>query len=64
MGIVYGVVVFMVVFVIWIYYFFIIIYIGVEFIKVWVNEMGGKIFFDEYVVVIKIIEIYEDKFIE
>ena len=63
-GTVYGAAAFMVVFVTWIYYSSIIIYTGAEFTKAWANEMGGKIFPDEYAVATKTIEIHEDKPIE
>ena len=39
----------------------IIIYTGAEFTKTWANELGGKIFPDEYAVATKIIEIHEEK---
>ena len=42
----------------------IIIYTGAEFTKAWANEMGSKIFPDEYAVATKTIEIHEDKPIE
>ena len=60
-GTVYGAAAFMVVFVTWIYYSSIIIYTGAEFTKAWANEMGGKIFPDEYAVATKTIEIHENK---
>lgn len=41
----------------WIYYSAIIIYIGAEFTQAWANEMGGKIFPDEFAVATKVIEI-------
>lgn len=63
-GTVYGAAAFMVVFVTWIYYSSIIIYTGAEFTKAWANEMGSKIFPDEYAVATKTIEIHEDKPIE
>ena len=59
-GTVYGAAAFMVVFVTWIYFSAIIIYTGAEFTKAWANEMGGKIFPDEYAVATRIIEIHED----
>ena len=34
---------------------------GAEFTKAWANELGGKIFPDEYAVATKIIEIHEEK---
>ena len=52
---------FMAIFIIWIYYSAIIIYTGAEFTKAWANELGGKIFPDEYAVATKIIEIHEEK---
>ena len=51
----------MAIFIIWIYYSAIIIYTGAEFTKAWANELGGKIFPDEYAVATKIIEIHEEK---
>ncbi|MCE8543648.1 YihY/virulence factor BrkB family protein [Bacteroides fragilis] len=60
-GTVYGAAAFMVVFVTWIYYSSIIIYTCAEFTKAWANEMGGKIFPDEYAVATKTIEIHENK---
>lgn len=59
-GTVYGAAAFMAVFITWIYYSAIIIYTGAEFTKAWANEMGGKIFPDEYAVATKIIEIQKD----
>ena len=59
-GTVYGAAAFMVVFVTWIYFSAIIIYTGAEFTKAWANEMGGKIFPDEYAVATRISEIHED----
>ena len=47
-GTVYGAAAFMAVTITWIYYSAIIIYTGAEFTKAWANEMGGKIFPDEY----------------
>ena len=35
--------------------------VGAEFTKAWANELGGKIFPDEYAVATKIIEIHEEK---
>ena len=55
---VYGAAAFMAIFIIWIYYSAIIIYTGAEFTKAWANELGGKIFPDEYAVATKIIEIH------
>lgn len=59
-GTVYGAAAFLAVFITWIYYSAIIIYTGAEFTKAWANEMGGKIFPDEYAVATKIIEIQKD----
>jgi membrane protein len=56
-GTVYGAAAFMAVTITWIYYSAIIIYTGAEFTKAWANEMGGKIFPDEYAVATKTIEI-------
>lgn len=57
---VYGAAAFMAIFVTWIYYSAIIIYTGAEFTKAWANELGGKIFPDEYAVATKVIEIHEE----
>ncbi len=63
-GTVYGAAAFMAILITWIYYSAIIIYIGAEFTEAWANEMGGKIFPDEFAVATKIIEIQEDKPLE
>lgn len=63
-GTVYGAAAFMAILITWIYYSAIIIYIGAEFTESWANEMGGKIFPDEFAVTTKIIEIHEDKPLE
>lgn len=60
-GSVYGAAAFMAIIITWIYYSAIIIYIGAEFTESWANEMGGKIFPDEFAVTTQIIEIHEDK---
>jgi len=60
-GTVYGAAAFMAILITWIYYSAIIIYIGAEFTESWANEMGGKIFPDEFAVTTKIIEVHEDK---
>ncbi len=60
-GTVYGAAAFMAILITWIYYSAIIIYIGAEFTEAWANEMGGKIFPDEYAVTTKTIEIHESK---
>ena len=57
---VYGAAAFMAIFITWIYYSAIIIYTGAEFTKAWANELGGKIFPDEYAVATKTIEIHEE----
>lgn len=59
-GTVYGAAAFIAIFITWIYYSAIIIYIGAEFTEAWANEMGGKIFPDEFAVTTKIIEIHEE----
>lgn len=46
---------------IWVYYSATIVYIGAEFTKAWADELGGKIYPDEYAVSTRIIEIEEDK---
>ena len=63
-GTVYGAAAFMAILITWIYYSAIIIYIGAEFTEAWANEMGGKIFPDEFAVATKIIEVHEDKPLE
>lgn len=59
-GSVYGAAAFMAILITWIYYSAMIIYIGAEFTESWANEMGSKIFPDEFAVTTKIIEIHED----
>lgn len=63
-GSVYGAAAFMAILITWIYYSAIIIYIGAEFTEAWANEMGGRIFPDEYAVATKIIEVHENKPLE
>ena len=63
-GTVYGAAAFLAILVTWIYYSAIIIYIGAEFTESWANEVGSKIFPDEFAVTTKIIEIHEDKPVE
>ena len=46
---------------VWVYYSATIVYIGAEFTKAWANELGGKIYPDEYAVSTRTIEIHEDK---
>jgi len=58
-GTIYGAAAFMVVFITWIYYSAIIVYAGAEFTKAWANEMGSKIFPDEYAVATKMVEVRE-----
>lgn len=60
-GSVYGAAAFMVILLTWIYYSAMIIYIGAEFTESWANEMGSKIFPDEFAVTTKIIEVHERK---
>jgi len=60
-GSIYGAAAFMAIFVTWIYYSAIIIYIGAEFTESWANEMGSKIFPDEFAVTTQIIEIHDNK---
>lgn len=57
---VYGAAAFMAIFITWIYYSAIIIYTGAEFTKAWADELGGKIFPDDYAVATKVIEIHEE----
>lgn len=63
-GTVYGAAAFMAILVTWIYYSAIIIYIGAEFTEAWADNMGSKIFPDEFAVATKIIEVHEDKPVE
>lgn len=63
-GTVYGAAAFMAVLITWIYYSAMIIYIGAEFTESWANEMGGKIFPDEFAVTTQIIEIHNNKPVE
>ncbi len=56
-GSVYGVAAFLAIFLTWIYYSAIIIFVGAEFTQAWANEMGSKIYPDEYAVAIKVVEI-------
>jgi len=63
-GSVYGAAAFLAILITWIYYSAVIIYIGAEFTESWANEMGSKIFPDEFAVATKIIEIQEDKPLE
>ncbi|MCC8145481.1 MAG: YihY/virulence factor BrkB family protein [Bacteroidales bacterium] len=63
-GNVYGAAAFLAVLITWIYYSAMIIYIGAEFTEAWANEMGSKIFPDEFAVTTRIIEIHEDKPVE
>ncbi|MCD7900591.1 MAG: YihY/virulence factor BrkB family protein [Bacteroides sp.] len=63
-GTVYGAAAFMAILITWIYYSAMIIYIGAEFTEAWANEMGSKIFPDEFAVTTKIIEIHQDKPVE
>lgn len=57
---VYGAAAFVVLLLLWIYYSSIIVYIGAEFTESWANEMGGKIYPDEYAVTTQVIEIQKD----
>lgn len=57
-GSVYGAAAFMAILITWIYYSAMIIYIGAEFTEAWVNEIGSRIFPDEFAVTTKIIEIH------
>jgi Predicted membrane protein len=63
-GTVYGAAAFMAILITWIYYSAIIIYVGAEFTEAWANEMGSKIFPDEFAVATKIIEVHENKPLE
>lgn len=46
---------------VWVYYSATIVYIGAEFTKAWANELGSKIYPDEYAVSTRTIEILEDE---
>lgn len=46
----------------WIYYSAMILYIGAEFTKAWANELGYKIYPDEYAVATKTIEVTDEDF--
>ena len=46
---------------VWVYYSATIVYIGAEFTKALADELGGKIYPDEYAVSTRIIEVHEDK---
>ena len=58
-GTIYGAAAFMIVFITWIYYSAIIVSAGAEFTKASANEMGSKIFPDEYAVATKVVEVRE-----
>ena len=49
---------------VWVYYSATILYIGAEFSQAWANELGSKIYPDEYAVSTRIIEVLEDKPVE
>ena len=57
----YGAAASVLLFLVWVYYSATIVYIGAEFTKAWANELGGKIYPDEYAVSTRTIEIHEDK---
>lgn len=57
---VYGAAAFILLLLLWIYYSSIIVYIGAEFTESWANEMGSKIYPDEYAVTTQIIEVQKD----
>lgn len=59
-GSVYGVAAFLAIFLIWIYYSAIIVFVGAEFTQAWANEMGSKIYPDEYAVATKVVEIKKE----
>ena len=59
-GSVYGVAAFLAIFLTWIYYSAIIIFVGAEFTQAWANEMGSKIYPDEYAVATKVVEIKKE----
>ena len=60
LGSVYGVAAFLAIFLTWIYYSAIIIFVGAEFTQAWANEMGSKIYPDEYAVATKVVEIKKE----
>lgn len=60
-GSVYGAAAFMAILVTWIYYSAIIIYIGAEFTQAWADEMGSKIYPNDFAVATETIEIQENK---
>ncbi|MCD7973767.1 MAG: YihY/virulence factor BrkB family protein [Candidatus Azobacteroides sp.] len=60
-GSVYGAAAFLAILVTWIYYSAMIIYIGAEFTESWTNQMGGRIFPDEYAVSTKVVEVHKNK---
>lgn len=57
----YGAAASVLLFLVWVYYSATIVYIGAEFTKAWANELGGKIYPDEYAVSTRIVEIHDDK---
>ena len=59
-GSVYGVAAFLAIFLTWIYYSAIIVFVGAEFTQAWANEMGSKIYPDEYAVATKVVEIKKE----
>lgn len=59
-GSVYGVAAFLAIFLTWIYYSAIIVFVGAEFTQAWANEMGSKIYPDEYAVATRVVEIKEE----
>ena len=59
-GSVYGVAAFLAIVLTWIYYSAIIIFIGAEFTQAWANEVGSKIYPDEYAVATKVVEYTSD----
>ena len=59
-GTLYGAAASILLLLVWVYYSATIVYIGAEFTKAWANELGGKIYPDEYAVSTRIIEIHED----
>ncbi len=59
-GSLYGAAAFILLLLVWVYYSATIVFIGAEFTKAWANELGGKIYPDEYAVSTRTIEIHED----
>ena len=59
-GSVYGVAAFLAIVLTWIYYSAIIVFVGAEFTQAWANEIGNKIYPDEFAVATKVVEVREE----